>query len=408
MSNYNIEAIRGDFPILKLEVHGKKLVYLDNSASAQKPQQVIDGIKKMYESEYANVHRGLHFLSNKATQAYEDAREKIAKFLGAPSSEQIIFTKGTTEAINLVAYGWAMQHMKQGDEIILSIAEHHSNIVPWHFLREHYGIKLTFINCNDNGIINEDEILAACNSKTKLIAIHHMSNVTGNIIDAKKICMEAKKLNIKTLIDGSQYAVHNKVDVTNIGCDFYCITGHKLYGPSGIGALYGEKDVLYSMRPFQGGGEMIENVSVDEVRYNNPPHRFEAGTPPIVQAVGLGLAIDYINNIGMENIAHHESEITNYAREKLSAIDSLRLIGDSQNKGAIFSFTLGEIHSHDVSMLIDREGIAVRAGTHCAQPLLERFGLTSTCRASFAMYNTLAEVDLLVASLQKAKEFFNG
>lgn len=408
MSEYDIDNIRSQFPILSLSVHGKPLVYLDNSASAQKPKVVLDGIKNAYENEYANVHRGLHYLSNKATDAYENARCATARFLGVKDEKQIVFTKGTTEAINLVAYGWAMQYIKKGEEIVLSIAEHHSNIVPWHFLRERYGVKLKFVDCDDNGIINAQDVMEQCGAKTKLIAITHISNVTGNITDVKTICKFAKDKGIKTLIDGSQAAVHIPVDVSDIGCDWYCITGHKLYGPSGIGALYGTKDALQAMRPFQGGGEMIENVTLENITYNQPPHRFEAGTPPIVQAIGMGIALEYMENIGRQKITKHETQICQYARKKLKSVNSLRLIGDSEDKAAIFSFEMEGIHAHDISMVIDRAGIAVRAGTHCAQPLLERFGVTSTCRASFAMYNTQQEVDKLVEELENAKAFFNG
>ena len=405
--SYDVAKVRTDFPILSREVYGKPLVYLDNSASAQKPSLVLDGMKQMYETEYANVHRGLHYLSNKATDAYEHSRRKVANFLNSPSEDQIVFTGGTTEAINLVAYGWAMPNLQSGDEIVLSVAEHHSNIVPWHFLRERQGVKLIFVDCDDNGVIDAQKVLDSCTPKTKLIAITHMSNVTGNITDTKTICLGAAERGIKTLIDGSQYAVHCSVDVQDLGCDWYCITGHKLYGPSGIGALYGTKESLLSMRPFQGGGEMIENVTQDSISYNAPPHRFEAGTPAIVQAVGMGLALDYMNGLGMDAINAYESALCEYARKSLVGVNSLRLIGDSASKACIFSFELEGIHAHDVSMVIDRAGIAVRAGTHCAQPLLDRFGVTSTCRASFGLYNTQEEVDSLIESLNHARTFFN-
>ena len=404
---FDVEAVRADFPILSREVNGKPLVYLDNGASAQKPSQVIDAIKHAYENEYANVHRGLHFLSNAATDAYEAARGKIRRFLNAPHDDNIVFTSGTTEAINLVAYGHAMAHLGEGDEIVLSILEHHSNIVPWHFLRERLGVKLVWVDCDEEGGVSLEAVEAACSDRTKLIAITHMSNVTGAVLPVKDICSMAKSRGIKVMIDGSQGAVHMPVDVQDIGCDFYCITGHKLYGPSGIGALYGTKEALEAMRPFQGGGEMILDVTLDDVTYNDPPHRFEAGTPPIVQAIGLGHALDYMDSVGRDAIADHEADLRDYARQRLREINALRVIGDTPDKGAIFSFELEGIHSHDVSMVIDRAGVAVRAGTHCAQPLLKRFGTTSTCRASFGMYNTRQEVDVLVEALEKARKFFS-
>ncbi|MEL6504493.1 MAG: cysteine desulfurase [Pseudomonadota bacterium] len=408
MSNaaFDVAEIRKDFPILSREVNGKPLVYLDNGASAQKPRHVIEAVSHAYENEYANVHRGLHFLSNAATDAYEGARAKIRKFLNAPKDENIVFTKGTTEAINLVAYGWAMPRLQAGDEIVLTILEHHSNIVPWHFLRERHGVKLVFVDCDENGAIGLDAITSAVTDKTKLIALTHMSNVTGTILPVKEVCAFARERGIRTMVDGSQGAVHLPVDVQDMVCDFYCITGHKLYGPSGIGALYGTAEALEETQPFQGGGEMILDVTTDGVTYNEPPHRFEAGTPPIVQAIGLGAALDYMQALGRENIAAHENDLRDYAKEKLSAFNSLRIIGDAPDKGAIFSFEMEGVHAHDISMVIDRSGVAVRAGTHCAQPLMQRFGVTSTCRASFGLYNTREEVDTLVASLEKARKFF--
>lgn len=404
---YDIDAIRADFPILHREVHGKPLVYLDNGASAQKPQAVIDAVSHAYGNEYANVHRGLHFLSNAATDAYEAARGKVRKFLNAPNDDTIVFTSGTTEAINLVAYGHAMPHLQEGDEIVLSIMEHHSNIVPWHFLRERQGVKLVWVDCDEDGGISLEAVEAACTERTKLIAITHMSNVTGAVLPVKDICAMAHARDIKVMVDGSQGAVHMPVDVQDMDCDFYCVTGHKLYGPSGIGVLYGKTEALAAMRPFQGGGEMILDVTLDAVTYNDPPHRFEAGTPPIVQAIGLGAALDYMEAIGRDAIADHEADLRDYARQRLREINALRVIGDTPDKGAIFSFELEGIHAHDVSMVIDRSGVAVRAGTHCAQPLMARFGVTSTCRASFGLYNTRAEVDVLVEALEKARKFFS-
>ena len=403
---YDVEAIRRDFPILSTMVHGKPLVYLDNGASAQKPQAVIDAISHAYSHEYANVHRGLHYLSNTATEAYEAAREKVRRFLNAGSVDEIVFTKNSTEAINTVAYGWGMPHIGEGDEIVVTIMEHHSNIVPWHFIRERQGAKLVWVPVDDEGAFQIGDFEKSLTEKTKLVAITHMSNALGTIVPVKEICRIAHERGIPVLVDGSQGAVHLPVDVRDIDCDWYVMTGHKLYGPSGIGVLYGKMDRLKEMRPFQGGGEMIIEVGEDIVTYNDPPHRFEAGTPPIVQAIGLGYALDYMDKIGREAIARHEADLTAYATERLKAINSLRIIGDAPGKGAIFSFELAGIHAHDVSMVIDRRGVAVRAGTHCAMPLLKRFGVTSTCRASFGLYNTRAEVDSLVEALDYARKFF--
>ncbi|MBD9556106.1 cysteine desulfurase [Ensifer sp. ENS03] len=403
---YDVETIRKDFPILSKTVYGKPLVYLDNGASAQKPQVVIDAISHAYSNEYANVHRGLHFLSNAATEAYEAAREKVRRFLNAPSVDNVIFTKSSTEAINTVAYGYGMPKLGEGDEIVLSIMEHHSNIVPWHFIRERQGAKLVWIPVDDDGALHVEDFGKCLTDKTKLIAITHMSNALGTVVPVKEICRIARERGIPVLVDGSQGAVHMPVDVQDIDCDWYVMTGHKLYGPSGVGVLYGKTDRLKEMRPFLGGGEMIEVVTEDYVTYNDPPHRFEAGTPPIVQAIGLGYALDYMDKLGRAAIQAHEADLTAYARERLSSVNSLRVFGNTPDKGSIFAFELAGIHSHDVSMVIDRAGVAVRAGTHCAQPLLKRFGVTSTCRASFGLYNTRAEVDALVDALEHARKFF--
>ncbi len=403
---YDVEAIRKDFPILSKTVYGKPLVYLDNGASAQKPQLVIDAIAHAYSNEYANVHRGLHFLSNAATDAYEAAREKVRRFLNASSVDEIIFTKSSTEAINTVAYGYGMPKLGEGDEIVLSIMEHHSNIVPWHFIRERQGAKLVWAPVDETGAFQIEEFEKCLTERTKLIAITHMSNALGTIVPVKEVCRIARERGIPVLVDGSQGAVHMPVDVRDIDCDWYVMTGHKLYGPSGIGVLYGKMDRLKEMRPFQGGGEMIVEVTEDIVTYNDPPHRFEAGTPPIVQAIGLGHALDYMEKIGRAAISAHEADLRDYAHERLSSINSLKIFGTAPGKGSIFSFELEGIHAHDVSMVIDRAGVAVRAGTHCAQPLLKRFGVTSTCRASFGLYNTRAEVDALADALDHARKFF--
>ena len=404
---YDVEAVRRDFPILSRTVYDKPLVYLDNGASAQKPKAMIDAVSHAYANEYANVHRGLHFLSNAATDAYENAREIVTRFLNAPSVDNVVFTKSTTEAINTVAYGYGQPFIGEGDEIVITIMEHHSNIVPWHFLRERQGAKIVWVGVDDQGNFDLDDFRKALTDRTKLVAIAHMSNVLGTVVDVKEVCRIAHERGVKVLIDGSQAAVHMPVDVQDIDCDWYVMTGHKLYGPSGIGVLYGKSEALNAMQPFMGGGEMIVDVSEDAVTYNDPPHRFEAGTPPIVQAIGLGASLEYMEKLGRERIAAHEADLTAYASERLSAVNALRLIGTAPGKGAIFAFEIEGIHAHDVSMLIDRSGVAVRAGTHCAQPLLKRFGATSTCRASMGLYNTRAEIDVLVEALEKARAFFS-
>ena len=406
-SQYDVDAIRRDFPILSRTVYDKPLVYLDNGASAQKPSAVIEAIDHAYTQNYANVHRGLHFLSNSATDAYEAAREKVRCFLNAGSVDEIVFTKSTTEAINTVAYGYGMPNIGEGDEIVLSIMEHHSNIVPWHFIRERQGAVLKWIPVDDEGNFRIEDFEAQLSERTKMIALTHMSNVLGTVVPVKEVCRIARARGIPVLIDGSQAAVHMTVDVQDLDCDWYVFTGHKIYGPSGIGVLYGKSAMLDRMQPFQGGGEMIVDVTEDAVSYNDPPHRFEAGTPPIVQAIGLGAALDYVDAIGRESIAAHEAELCAYAHEKLGQINALKIFGKAPGKGAIVSFEMEGIHAHDISMVIDRSGVAVRAGTHCAQPLLQRFGVTSTCRASFGMYNTLEEVDVLYDALVKARTFFS-
>ncbi len=403
---HDLDEVREDFPILSREIHGKPLVYLDNAASAQKPKAVIDAVVHAYSHEYANVHRGLHYLSNAATDAYEKARETVRRFLNAESTDEIVFTKSATEAINLVAYGHGMPSIEAGDEIVLTQMEHHSNIVPWHFIRERQGAKLVWVPVDEDGQVHLEAVERCLTERTRLIAITHMSNVLGTVPPIREICRLAHARGIEVLVDGSQGAVHLPVDVRDLGADFYICTGHKLYGPSGVGVLYGRRDLLAAMRPFQGGGEMIEDVTEDMVTYHGPPHRFEAGTPPIVQAIGLGAALDYIEGIGRERIAAHEAMLSDYAHERLAAIPGLRIFGRAPDKGAIVSFEMEGIHAHDVSMVIDREGVAVRAGTHCAQPLLKRFGVTSTCRASFALYNKREEVDALAEALEKARKFF--
>src|SRR5215218_9460800 len=403
---YDVNRIREDFPILGMEVYGKPLVYLDNAASAQKPNAVLDRIQQAYTSEYANVHRGLHYLANAATEAYEGAREKVRAFLNASRPEEIIFTRNATEAINLVAASFGRERIKAGDEIVLSIMEHHSNIVPWHFLRERHGAVIKWAPIDDDGNFLIDEFAKLLGPRTKMVAITQMSNALGTIVPVKDVVRLAHARGIPVLVDGAQGAVHLDVDVQDIDCDFYVATGHKLYGPTGIGVLYGKHTHLAEMPPFNGGGEMIREVFEDRITYGAPPHKFEAGTPPIVQAIGLGAALDYVNSIGKERIRAHETELVKYAHERLREINSLRILGTAREKGAIVSFEMKGTHPHDIATIIDRSGVAVRAGTHCVMPLLARFGVTATCRASFAMYNTHEEVDQLAQALIKAQGFF--
>jgi cysteine desulfurase/selenocysteine lyase len=401
-----IASLREDFPILATKVYGKPLVYLDNAASAQKPKEVVERMLHATYHEYANVHRGLHYLANAATDAYEAARESLRAFLNAGSASEIVFTKSATEAINLVAASFGEAFIKEGDEIVLSIMEHHANIVPWHFLRERRGAVLKWVDIDDEGNFLLDAFEQALTAKTKIVALTHLSNVLGTVTPVKEIVRIAHERGIPVLIDGSQGAVHLDVDVVDLDVDFYCLTGHKLYGPTGIGALYGKKEWLEKLPPFLGGGEMIDEVTKDRVTYNEPPHRFEAGTPPIVQAIGLGAAVNYMRRIGRERIHAHELGLSNYAHERLSRINSLRVFGQAKGKGAIISFNMDGAHAHDVAAVLDRCGVAVRAGTHCAQPLLSRFAVTSTCRASFALYNTFEEVDKLAGALIKAEGLF--
>ncbi len=403
---YDVAQVRGDFPILSRQVNGKPLVYLDNGASAQKPQVVIDAVTRAYSHEYANVHRGLHYLSNLATDNYEAARAKIARFLNA-APDHFVFTTGTTEAINLVSYAWAAPRLQAGDEIILSSMEHHANIVPWHFLRERQGVILKWVDVDANGDLDPEAVLAAITPRTRLIAVTHMSNVLGTVVDVAAICRGAQAKGVPVLVDGSQAAVHMAVDVQAIGCDFYAITGHKLYGPSGSGGIFIHPDRMAEMRPFLGGGDMIRDVTRDAITWNDPPMKFEAGTPGIVQQIGLGVAIDYMTGLGMANIAGHERALRDYARARLEGLNWVQVQGNSATKGAIFSFTLdGAAHAHDISTVLDKRGIAVRAGTHCAMPLMQQFGLTATCRASFALYNTVEEVDTLVSALELCHDLF--
>ncbi len=404
---YDVETIRADFPILSRTVNGQPLTYLDNGASAQKPQVVIDAISRAYSHEYSNVHRGLHYLSNLATDRYENVRGTIAKFLNAGSENEIVFNSGTTEGINLVAYGWAMHRMQAGDEIILSVMEHHANIVPWNFLRERQGVVIKWVDTDARGDLDPQAVIDAITPRTKLIAITHLSNVLGTKVDVKTITAAAHALGVPVLVDGSQAAVHMPVDVADLDCDFYAITGHKLYGPSGSGAIYIKSERMAEMRPFIGGGDMIREVSKDGVVYNDPPMMFEAGTPGIVQTIGFGVALDYMMGLGMVNIATHENHVRDYARARMDGLNWLHVQGQSADKAAIFSFTLeGAAHAHDISTILDKKGVAVRAGQHCAGPLMEHLGVAATCRASFGLYNTRAEVDTLIEALELAHELF--
>ncbi|WP_299636811.1 cysteine desulfurase [uncultured Ruegeria sp.] len=404
---YDVEKIRADFPILAREVNGKPLTYLDNGASAQKPQIVIDAVTRAYAEEYSNVHRGLHFLSNLATEKYEAVRGIIARFLGASNEDEIVLNSGTTEGINLVAYGWAMPRLKAEDEIVLSVMEHHANIVPWHFLRERQGVVLKWVDVDADGGLDPQAVIDAIGPKTKLVAVTQCSNVLGTVVDVKAITEGAHAKGVPVLVDGSQGAVHMPVNVQDIGCDFYAITGHKLYGPSGSGAIYIKSERMAEMRPFIGGGDMIKEVSKDQVIYNDPPMKFEAGTPGIVQTIGLGVALEYIMDLGMDNIAAHESGLRDYAMQRLNGLNWLQIQGTRPDKAAIFSFTLdGAGHAHDVSTILDKKGVAVRAGHHCAGPLMDHLGVTATCRASFGLYNTTDEVDTLIDALELAHDLF--
>jgi len=404
---YDVAEIRKDFPILSRKVNGKPLVYLDNGASAQKPQAVIDAVTTAYAHEYSNVHRGLHYLSNVATDKYEAVRGTISTFLNAGSEDEIVMNSGTTEGINMIAYAWAMPRMQAGDEIVLSVMEHHANIVPWHFLRERLGVNLVWVDTDATGALDPLKVADAITDKTKLVAITHVSNVLGSLVDVKTITALAHEKGVPVLVDGSQAAVHMPVDVQDINCDFYAITGHKLYGPSGSGAIYCKSARMAEMQPFLGGGDMIREVHKDVVTYNDPPMKFEAGTPGIVQMIGLGAALEYMMGLGMANIAAHEADLRDYAASRLNGLNWLNIQGTTPDKAAIFSFTLdGAAHAHDISTILDKKGVAVRAGHHCAGPLMDHLGVTATTRASFGLYNTRQEIDVLVEALELAHELF--
>ena len=403
---YDIDGIRADFPILNQEVHGKPLIFLDNGASAQKPRQVIDAMRDVYESEYANVHRGAYYLSEKATERYEGARDIVQRFLNARNRQEIVFSKNVTEAINLVAYSYARRVLEPGDEIIITDMEHHSNIVPWQLMRDERDLVLKFVSCTDDGEFRIEDLAKLITPKTRLISLTHVSNVLGTVVPIKEVAKLAHDNGAKLMVDGAQAVMHMPVDVQDLDCDFYAFTGHKIYGPSGIGVLYGKEELLETMPPFLAGGDMINTVSMGESTWAALPAKFEAGTPPIAQAIGLGVALEYVSSIGLEGIAAHEIDLLTHATQQLSSIDGLRIIGTAPGKTSVISFTMDCAHPHDISTIIDRAGVSVRAGHHCAQPLMERMGVPATTRASFGMYNTRDEVDTLIAALDSVRELF--
>ena len=403
---FDVEQVRADFPILHIEVEGKPLVYLDNAASSQMPQPVIDRLVRYQTTEHANIHRAVHTLSERATAAYEEARIKLQRFINAPDEREVIFTSGTTEAINLVMHGYGRKFIKAGDEIILTTLEHHSNIVPWQMLAEETGAKIRVLPINDAGELCLDQFEPLFNARTKLVSVSHVSNALGSINPVKQMIALAHERGVPVLVDGAQAAPHLPVDVQDLDCDFYAFSGHKLCGPTGIGVLYGKAALLEKMQPFKGGGDMILSVSFEKTIYNTIPYKFEAGTPPIAAAIGLGAAVDYLSALGMDAIARHEHALLQYATGQLNALPGLRLIGTARNKAAVLSFTLDGIHPHDVGTLLNQDGIAVRTGHHCAQPVMARFKVPATTRASFAFYNSMAEVDALIAGIRSVQKVF--
>ena len=403
---FDINAIRNDFPILQEKVRGKRLVYLDSAGSAQKPKQVIEAINRVYQSEYSNVHRGLHYMSEQTSARYEESRHKVAKFINAEFDREVIFTKGTTESINLVANSYGRGNLGPDDEILITWAEHHSNIIPWQLLRDQVGCKIKVVPVDDDGTIHLKEFEKLISSKTKIVAFCHVSNVLGTVLPVKEITKLAHSYGAVVVVDGAQGVVHMPVDVQDLGVDFYAFGGHKVYGPSGIGVLYGKEDLLNEMPPYQGGGGMINTVSFEETTWADLPDKFEAGTPPIAQAIGLGVAIDYMQNIGLDKIAEYEIELLNYATQRLSSIEGLNLVGTAPGKVSVISFTMDCAHPHDIATIIDQNGVAVRAGHHCAQPLMDRFDIPSAARASFGLYNIKEDVDVLADSLEKVREIF--
>tara|TARA_R110001592_G_scaffold15442_4_gene67332 strand:+ start:49365 stop:50621 length:1257 start_codon:yes stop_codon:yes gene_type:complete len=404
---FDVARVREDFPILKEQVHGKPLVFLDNGASAQKPRQVIQAMTDCMEHYYANVHRGNHKMSQLSTEAYEEARRKVAGFINAPSDKEIIFTRGATEAINLVAASYGRTFLNPGDEIIITVMEHHANIVPWQMLRDEKGLTLKIVPIDDDGHFLMDDFEALLSDKTKIVAVPHISNVLGTVLPVKEIIRKAHAAGAKVLIDGCQAVPHTRVDVQDLGADFYVFSAHKLYGPTGIGVLWAPEDLLNAMPPYQGGGDMIDRVTFEKTTYQDAPHRFEAGTPAIIEAIGFGAAIDYVDSVGLDNIAAHEVGLLHYATERLSQIDGLHIIGNADDKASIVSFVMDDAHISDIGTLIDRMGVAVRVGHHCAQPLMDRYGIPGTARASFGMYNTKSEIDALYDALLVVKEMFS-
>ena len=403
----DVDAVRKDFPIFTQTVRGERLVFLDSAASAQKPLQVIQSISECYESQYANVHRGVYWLSEKATEAFDASREKISAFLNSPSSSEVVFVRGATEGINLVASSYGGTFLQPGDEVVISHMEHHSNIVPWQILRDQKGIVLKVAPIRDDGSIDLEVFGNILSSKTKFVSITHVANALGTVVPVKEICDMAHSAGARVLIDGCQAVPHCEVDVQKLGCDFYVFSGHKLYGPSGIGVLYAKEELLHQMPPYQGGGDMIESVTFERTSYADPPQRFEAGTPNISGAIGLGAAVDYVRSIGLDKIAAHEADVLGYATECLSGRNDIRIIGTAANKASVLSFMIEGVHPHDVGTILDQEGIAVRTGHHCAQPVMDRFGVPSTTRASLGMYNGRDDIDALIGGLERVKELFN-
>ncbi|OUR77987.1 cysteine sulfinate desulfinase [Alphaproteobacteria bacterium 46_93_T64] len=406
MTSFDVEKIRKDFPIFEEKIHGKRLTFLDSGASAQKPTVVLDAVRDAYTHTYANVHRGVHYLSQKSTELYEGARETIRAHMNAESVDEIIFTKGTTEAINLVAHSFGLMSLKPGDEILLSYLEHHSNIVPWQLIAERTGATVKAVPINNDGELLMDQFTSMLSEKTKIVAVTHVSNAIGTVVPVKEIIDLAHAKGVPVLIDGSQAMPHMKVDVRALDADFYVFTGHKVFGPTGIGVLYAKNELLEKMPPYQGGGDMINRVTFEKTTFATGHSKFEAGTPPIVQAIGLGAAIDYINGIGFENIAAHEQALLSYATTQISALNNVKIIGQAKHKAAIVSFSMNGIHPHDIGTIIDQAGVAVRVGHHCAQPLMDFYDVPSTVRASFALYNNRDDVDALVASIKMVQEFF--
>ena len=403
---FDVERVRADFPILATEVYGKPLVYLDNGASAQKPRAVIDAMTTVMETGYSNVHRGVHRLSQVATDSFEAARKKAAQFINARSDREIIFTRGATEAINLVAASYGRKFFSKGDEIIVSHMEHHSNIVPWQLLCEEIGAVLKVVPIDDDSNFLFDEFQKLISKKTKLVAVTHVSNALGTVVPVKDVIDVAHAHGAVALVDGCQAAPHMAIDVQDLDADFYTFSGHKVYGPTGVGVLYGKEDLLNTMPPYQGGGDMIASVSFEKTTFQKAPHRFEAGTPAIVEVIGFGAALDYISEIGLDQISAHEQSLLEYATEQLRSMNTIRLIGTAREKASIISFVMDGVHAHDVGTIVDRTGIAIRVGHHCAEPVMQRYGVAATARASFGLYNTHAEVDKLIDALQEVKELF--